>query len=384
MANKKILMVTTIPNTLRGFLAPFAAYFRKQNWQVDAMANDVSSCDDCKANFDHVWDVKWSRNPLDPKNFLLATPKIQQIVSREKYDIVHVHTPVAAFVTRYALSGMKKEIKPKIIYTAHGFHFHSGGKALKNAIFLSLEKLAGRWTDYLVVINREDERSAKQHKIVNPDKVFYMPGIGVDLEYYNSEKVPQAKIELFRQELGLTPETSLFMVLAELSNRKRNQDIIRALAMLERSEVHLALAGEGPLQAKLEQLAVELGVRDRVHFLGIRQDVPVLLRASVAIILASQQEGLPRSIMESMCLETPAIGTKIRGIQELLADGCGLLFEVGDIDELAKAMAWLLDNPDKAHLIAQRAKKNIETYDIKRILTLHKDLYFEALNEFGG
>lgn len=378
ISQPKILMVTTVTNTLRYFLLPFVSYFRALGWQVDGMADNVSANKECVAAFDHLWDIEWSRNPLNPKNLLVAS-KIKAIISQEQYDIVHVHTPVAAFVTRYALRGLKPEIKPKIIYTAHGFHFHSGGKALKNAIFLTLEKLAGRWTDYLVVINREDEQAAKQHQIVYPNQVFYMPGIGVDLSYYNCQTVPQAKIELFHQELGLTPEIPLFIVLAEFSDRKRNQDILRALAKLKRSDVHLALAGDGPLKAKLEQLAVELGLKERVHFLGVRQDVPVLLRAARAIILASQQEGLPRSIMEALCLETPAIGTAIRGTQDLLAGDNGLLFQVGDIEGLAQAMTWILDHPQKARLMAQQARKSMETYSIQHIIALHEKLYAAAL-----
>lgn len=372
-------MVTTIPNTLRYFLLPFAEHFRAQNWQVDAMSQKVSASQECVAAFNQVWDVEWSRNPLDPRNLLTLPRKICRIIAQEQYDIVHVHTPVAAFVTRYALRGMNPKIKPKIIYTAHGFHFYRGGSAFKNAIFLTLEKLAGKWTDYLVVINREDEQAAKYHQIIAPERVCYMPGIGVDLAYYNSQAVTEAEANQIYQDLGLAPETPLFLTLAEFSSRKRHQDIIAALAKLGRSEVHLALAGGGSLEAKIKQLAIALGVENQVHFLGVRQDVPALLRASRAIILASQQEGLPRSIMESMCLETPAIGTEIRGTQDLLADGNGLLFPVGDIDALAQAMAWILEHPQEAQLMAQKARKSMEKYDLKQILALHETLYAEAL-----
>lgn len=157
----KILIVTTIPSTINAFLLPFVEHFRAHGWKVDAMARGISANAQCLAAFDQVWDIEWSRNPLNPLNLIAAPQIIQKIVEKEKYDLVHVHTPVAAFVARYALKNLKKRLNTKVIYTAHGFHFYQGGKALKNALFLALEKLAGYWTDYLVVINREDQAAAQ-------------------------------------------------------------------------------------------------------------------------------------------------------------------------------------------------------------------------------
>ncbi len=379
MAKNKLLIVTTVPITLKSFLLPFAYYFRNQNWQVDAVAQEVSANPECVAAFDHVWDIDWSRNPLDPRNLISLPQKIREIVAQEEYDIVHVHTPVASFVTRYALRKMA-EPKPKIIYTAHGFHFHSGGTALKNAIFLFLEQLAGKWTDHLVVINKEDETAAKKNQILPAEKVHYMPGIGVNLQYYNPQMVSEAEITQFRQELHLDPDDLVFLALAEFSPRKHHQDILQAFAKLERADVHLVLGGDGPLKAQIQQLAIELEIQDRVHFLGIRQDVPTLISASVATIMASEQEGLPRSIMESLCLETPVIGSKIRGVEDLLANGSGLLFEVEDISGLTKSMNWILDNPQEAQQMGKQGRQNMSNYSEENVISLHEELYAEALN----
>ena len=124
------------------------------------MSYEISRDPKCVQGFDRVWDVEWSRNPLDPRNLWKTPGKIQEIVLREKYDIIHVHTPVAAFVTRYALKGLRDRLNCKIIYTAHGFHFFKGGNFAKNTAFIKLEKLAGNWTDYLVTINHEDKVAA--------------------------------------------------------------------------------------------------------------------------------------------------------------------------------------------------------------------------------
>jgi glycosyltransferase involved in cell wall biosynthesis len=375
----KILMVTTVPISLTNFLLPFAIHFRDRGWRVDAMACEFAADDPCRQGFDRVWEVQWSRNPLDPRNLLGTPTKIQEIVEREGYDIIHVHTPVAAFVTRFALKDLRLKIGATVIYTAHGFHFHPGGNPIKNLAFITLEKVAGKWTDYLVTINREDTDAVHQHRLVPPQSSRYMPGIGVNLDYYNPQMVSDTEIEQLRSELKIARDTPLLLSVAEFTPRKRHQDTIAAFAKLGRSEVHLAIAGDGPLMPQMKQLAIDLGVADRIHFLGKRGDIPVLMKAAVANILVSAQEGLPRSVMESLALELPTIGTKIRGTQDLLTDGFGILIDVGDVDALTQAIAGILDRPEAAQEMAKRGRTHLDTYALPAIIKLHEDLYTEAI-----
>jgi lipopolysaccharide/colanic/teichoic acid biosynthesis glycosyltransferase/glycosyltransferase involved in cell wall biosynthesis len=376
----KLLMVATIPGTLTGFLKPFVQHFRAQGWLVDGMACGISASSDCLEMFDHVWDVEWSRNPLDPSNLMKAPHTIRNVMDQGQYDIVHVHTPVASLVTRYSLNNLRKHNKVNVIYTAHGFHFHPGGKLVKNTVFIALEKLAGAWTDYLVVINRDDEQAAKRYQIVPPERVRYMPGIGVDINSYNRNKVAKADITQVRQELGLTPTNYLFLAIAEFTPNKRHKDMVRALAQLRRPDVHLAFAGEGPqtLVDDIHKLVIDLGVENQVHFLGHRRDVSTLICTSVATLLTSEREGLPRSIMEALCLEIPVIGTAIRGIRDLLADDCGILVNVGDVNALADAMTWILDHPQAARKMGERGRVRMAEYDLHHIIDLHEALYAEA------
>lgn len=374
-------MVATIAGTLENFLLPFVSYFRQQGWQVDGMALEISSNPACVAEMDKVWDVNWSRNPLDPRNLAIAVPKIQTIISQGNYDLVHVHTPVAAFVTRYAVRRLMIEPKPVVIYTAHGFHFHQQGNPITNRIFLTLEKIAGSWTDYLITINREDEAAAKKYRLLPEARVAYTPGIGLELNEYDSQQVSQSEVVAIRQELGITAQDSLLLTIAEFIPRKRHQDQLLALKQLNRPQVHLAFAGDGATRSALEQLTEQLGLQQQVHFLGFRRDIPALICASNAVLLTSAREGLPRSIMEAFCAATPVIGTKIRGIQDLLADECGLLVEVGNIEALAKAMATIIDRPESARKMGENGRRKIADYDVSKIIKLYVDIYDRALSE---
>ncbi len=372
----KLLIVTTVPITIRSFLLPLIKHFRGLGWQVDGMAQGVNSDRECVAACDRIFDIQWSRNVFDPRNLLAGVSRVKEVVAEGNYDLVHVHTPIAAFVTRYALKDVQAT---KVIYTAHGFHFYRGGSVIKNAIFLTLEKLAGRWTDYLVTINREDETAAKKYNFLPEARIYYTRGIGVDTNYYTSRQVTPADVQQVRQELKLSPSDTLLLSIAEFTPRKRHRDLLNALAKVANPQVHLALAGEGPIKEDIEQLATVLGITNQVHFLGYRTDIPTLIQAANAVLLVSQQEGLPRSIMEAMCLATPVIGSKIRGTQDLLEDGCGLLVELGDTDALAQAMIQVIEDPDSLSIMAEKAQAKMKDYDLEQIIQQYTDIYAVAL-----
>lgn len=374
----KLLVVTTVPITIRSFLLPFIRHFRNLGWQVDGMAQGLSEDQDCVDTCDRIYDIQWSRNVFDPRNLFAGVSRVKQVVAEENYDLVHVHTPIAAFVTRYAL---KNNPKTKVIYTAHGFHFYPGGSSVKNAIFLSLEKLAGSWTDYLITINQEDEAAAKKYKFLPSERIYYTRGIGVDTDYYAAGKVEPSKLARVRQELSLSDADSLLLCIAEFTPRKRHQDLLTALAKVANPQIHLALAGEGVLKPAMKKLAVELGIAKQVHFLGYRHDIPTLIQAANAVLLVSQQEGLPRSIMEAMCLNTPVIGSNIRGTQDLLENGCGLLVDLGNTDALAQAMSQVVEEPDSLREMAQKAQAKIADYDLQTIIQQYTNIYQLALTK---
>ena len=251
----------------------------------------------------------------------------------------------------------------------------------KNLVFLALEKLASAWMDYQVVINRTDELAAIRYRLAPPDRVWYMPGIGVDLTHYCPDSIPGAEAEAVRREMGVAPDEALVLMIAEFIPRKRHADVLRAFARLGRRSAHLALAGTGPLLEPMRRLAGDLGIAGQTHFLGYRSDVPALLRAATMMILPSRQEGLPRSILEAMAMGVPVIGSDIRGVRDLLADGAGMLVPVGDIEALAHAIARVIDDRAAARVMAERGLEQAKRYDLQRIIALHDQLYAAALSK---
>jgi glycosyltransferase involved in cell wall biosynthesis len=284
---------------------------------------------------------------------------------------------VAAFVTRFALR--HRCAGPKIVYTAHGFSFYPGGARLRNTILRGIEAFGARWTDYLVTMNQDDFEAARRFASLPTERVRYMPGIGVDLDRYRPSTIGASSIEGLRRELGLAPNETVFTMVAEFIHRKRHEDAIRAFGKMANDRAHLLLAGNGPLVPTMRELASSLGLEDRVHFLGFRDDIPTLMRASRAVLLVSAQEGLPRSVMEALCLEVPVIGTRVRGTKDLLDSEHGILVELGDVDGIARALDWAAAHPDRCQEMGRRGRRAMRPYDVRNIIAEHESLYAEAL-----
>ena len=223
----------------------------------------------------------------------------------------------------------------------------------------------------------EDEQGAASWQILDRSRIFYIPGIGVDLDIFNPARVTFEEAAALRASLNLS-EHFVFLVLGELIPRKRPADVVTAFAQMDH-RCRLLFAGEGPLQRDLKRISETLGVGDRVLFLGQRNDVPCLLKASNALILASQQEGLPRCVMEAMGMGIPVIGTRIRGTADLLACGAGLLFDPGDIEGLHQAMLKIRSRPDLAEGMRQIGRSAATRYDVRSVLAQHDRMYEQIM-----
>lgn len=368
-----VLMVATVAATVGGFLTPLARHIRALGWHVEAAANGVSGDQRVLDAFDAAHDLPMSRSLLDLPALARSERAVAGLIEQVRPDVVHVHTPIAAFLVRLAVRLMPAHRRPAVVYTAHGFHFFAGGRRLSNAVFLTAERLAGRWTDRLIVINDEDELAARQHRLVSSRRLVRMPGVGLDTEWYSP--------------LAEDPDPSgspTFVVVGEFTPNKRQADALRALALMRHTNARLVLLGDGPTRPALEALRAELGLESRVDFAGMVADVRPTVRGATALILSSAREGLARSIMEALAMGVPVAASTARGNAELVQDG-GFLLPVGDISGLANALDWFIDHPDEAREMGRRGRRRmVEQYEIGLVLQQHEALYRAVLEERAG
>lgn len=371
-----VLFATTVASTIEAFLLPLAIALRDAGWRVEALAAGASDNATIAPFFDHVHDAAWSRSITDPGNFLGTPVAVRGLVESRDFDVVHVHTPIASFVTRYALRS-RTPGHPTVIYTAHGFHFFVGGSPLTNALYRTAEKAAARWTDQLVTINREDYDAARRLGTIPPDRVHYIPGVGVDPAAY---RAPSSTGAALRDRLGIPHEAMVITMIAEMNANKRHSLAIDALAQMTEDRAYLLLVGDGPLRADLESRARHAGVAGRVRFVGQRTDVPAILSATDVLTLVSVREGLPRVVLEALSARIPVVSTRTRGVTDILSQGGGWLVDDADPALLASAFDRAANHPDEARERGRQGARIVESgYTLDHVIPCYLDLYHSAV-----
>lgn len=374
---KKILYVTTVSSTINAFLVPHIKYLINRGYIVDIATNITD-----KVNQDlidmgvRVFEVDFQRIPVSPKNSR-AYKQIKKINKKEKYDIVHVHTPVASFVTRYAL---RKEKNLKIVYTCHGFHFYKGGSIINWLLFYPIEKIAAKWTDSLITINSEDYEIASKFKLRNNGQVSKMNGVGIEKEKYVIENFNKSE---YRKKLGLKDDDFVILVLAELNKNKNHIQLIKAMNLLKDKypNIKAIFAGTGPLEEEIKKQIKENGLEEKISLLGWRNDVKELINLSDVVGLFSKREGLGKCLLEAMICGKCVIATNSRGPRELIEDNeNGFLFEIDDVDKTSKSIEKIYIDKNLRNRFEKNVLKKTDDYLLDNVLNQLTSRY-ELLNK---
>lgn len=312
-------------------------------------------------------DIKSS--PLNKSN-IGAYKSLIKILKEGDFDVVQSSTPIGGMLARMAAKKMKI---PKVIYEAHGFLFFKGAPLINRTVYKLQEQLMAHWTDVLVTINDEDYRAAQKLKLKKGGKLFMIHGAGVEVGQ-SRDCDRKAK----RAEIGL-PENATAIVSAGILNKnKNNKVIIEALNELKNENIYYVICGEGEEEQNLRSLAESLGVSERVKFLGFRTDMKHIMLACDIFAMPSFREGVPRALLEAMDLGLPCIGTRTRGIRELIGND-KLLCNGRSGREFAEAVEYIIRNPDVCKAIIARNVEEAKLYSKERVRAEYAAIYDEVL-----
>jgi glycosyltransferase involved in cell wall biosynthesis len=263
-------------------------------------------------------------------------------------------------LVKLACSGLSGDIV-KALDTPQGKRVYDHLRALDRVVYLNLES-----------------RTEAADVGVADEKLVAIPN-GIDLARF-----PQGLAPAPLPELGAASERELVLFVGRLSRQKRAHVLLEAFAGLaaKRPRARLALAGDGPERAALERRARELGLDGRVAFLGVRTDVPDLLRAADVFVLPSGEEGQSNALLEAMAAGAPCVATDIPGNRDMLADGRdGLLVPVDDAKALERAAGRLLEDRSLARTLARAGCERIRgSYSIESVARRYLAL-FDSLGE---
>lgn len=378
---KKVLFVATVQSHIMNFHIPYLKLWQDKGYEVHVATNmdtkKYNNVEEIISNI--VWNnIDFDRSPFS-KNTLVALKQLIDLMNENRYELIHVHTPVGGILGRMAA---KITNTKNVVYTAHGFHFYKGAPLKNWIIYYPIEKLMARYTDALITMNEEDYQLAKnKFKVRKKGNIFKVNGVGIDLDKYNISEIKDME---FKRSLGLKEEDFIITVVAELIERKNHKQLILAMEDLvkEYPNIKALFVGDGELYDSISEDIKNRGLEDNIKLLGFRNDVEKILNISDVVGLFSYHEGLPKNIMEAMVAKKAAVCTRIRGNYDLIENNKnGILVGIGNVQETFNAISVLIKNRRLLDTYGLYSYNKIMEYDVNIVTKYVENKVYDQLME---
>jgi len=436
---KKVLFVATVDSHIRHFHIPYLKYFKDRGYEVH-----VATSDDEKEQFkncDYKHKISFERSPFKINN-LKAINQMFELYKKEQFDIIHCHTPMGSVVARLAFRKYKRNltrlnrkigqqneatennfphptshISPLIIYTAHGFHFYKGAPILYWLIYYPMEKWLSKYTDKLVLINKEDFEIAKNK--FKAKKTYRINGIGVDAEKFNfymsDEEKKKLKKELssIKDGFNINQADTVITYVAELINRKNQVLLIEIIKSIIEEQannnqtnntynkvnnkttakisdnsnnqdnikpqnIKVLLVGEGINKDYYQKLIDKYNLNANILLTGYRNDVPKIFKISDICISCAKQEGLPVNLIEGCMSGLPILATNCRGNNEVVIDNKnGYLVDINNKEKFKNKLIKLISNKSIRERLGKSALEESKKYKLSKVMDEMKKIYEE-------
>lgn len=295
-----------------------------------------------------------NRSVRNPINIISLIPYMRN------YDMIHVHL----FPANYWAAIANMLVGKPIITTEHS----TENKRRKIPIFKYIDGFIYRKYNNVIACS---DRALETFRQRFPNVASYAIPNGVNLTKYKAAQ-PYARSEL----LGVSEDAFICTMVARFEYPKRQDTIVHAIAKLP-NRFHAVFVGgshDDENLVKVKNLAVKLGVDNRVHFLYVRSDVPRILKSSDVIMMSSEYEGLSLSSIEGMVSGHPFVASNVNGLKDVV-EGAGELFESGDSDELSAILMKLASDEHYYNEVVNRCLKRAEEYDISIVADKYQAEY---------
>ena len=321
-----------------------------------------------------------TRDP-SPVRDTAALTKLYSFFVRYKPDVVATHMSKAGALGRLAarMAGV-----PVIVHTYHGKGFQVFDERWKTKMYLALERGLTRLASGSIVVGEQQKREFINWGIDSIDRIEVIR-YGLDLIPYQNAANESDRL---KAELGVPADVPLVGVVGRVVAIKGQDVFLRAASQLarRRTDVQFVIAGDGDRRAPFENLARELGIADRTHFLGWRRDVPRVLAGLDVVVLPTvlDFEGTPLAVIEALAARRPVVATNVGGVAEVVRDGeTGLLVPPKQIDALACAIEAQLNDPSRARRMA-RAGQELVVRSYQQTRMVHETAaYLSRLLDIG-
>jgi glycosyltransferase involved in cell wall biosynthesis len=315
------------------------------------------------------------KHPISPLNDIKAFFWLFRYFVRERPYFVHTHSSKAGLLARAAAwaSGV-----PRILHTVHGWSFHDFMKNPKRNFFIQLEKSLASVSDALCVVARSCQDKGLFNQIGEPHQ-YHLLRAGVDLAAWRG--VPRSRDALKKAGLPVQDSDIVVGCIANCKEQKNPADFVRtaALVLKEAAQARFVYIGDGPLRPQAEGLARELGISERVHFLGWMENPKDLAAGFDIFLLTSLWEGLPCVFPQVLSMGIPVVATNVDGAPEIIREGKnGYLCIPKDINSLADRAILLLKDEKLRKSMSESAKDHLtEEFDFSDMIKQTERIYAE-------
>jgi len=307
---------------------------------------------------------------------LRATRQLARLIKREKIEVLHSHSMLTNIISRVAGKLANVPVSVSTEHLTMDLARGGRGKGLRDRLMAKyyrlLDNFTSRYNQQVIAVSHAVRDDLIEQGIPTERITVIQNGI-------NIPDIDPAAGDRIREELGIKAGETVVGAVGRLSPQKDYPTLLRAFKEVKKScpEAVLLIAGDGYLRENLEKLTDDLGIRERVKFLGYRSDVLEVVSSFDIYALSSLWEGLPLAVLEAMAMGKPVVATSVPGTKEALnEEETGFLVPLKEYQSLSQRLIDLIQNPEKARLMGEAGRRRWnDCFSLTRVIDEHEELY---------
>jgi glycosyltransferase involved in cell wall biosynthesis len=362
------------------FLMPQLRALQADGFEVHAMCADGALVPSFEAEGIRMHRIAVTRE-VTPLADLRLLWQLVKILRREKYTIVHTHTPKIELIGQLAARLARV---PIALYTNHGLIF-PGRSGLKKFLFKSIARAAGLFSDCVLSQSAEDVSTIIENKLYRREQVAFL-GNGIDISQFRAEHFTAEQVSAKKKELGIPADNKVVGMVGRYVWEKGYREFFEAAQLISQQDARVSFLTVGiPLESERDPvdfaILKQLGIEDRVFVLKSRDDMPELYALMDVVALPSYREGFPRSLMEAAAMSKPVVASSVSGCRQAVIEGHnGYLVPARDARALADKVSLLLSNSEISKSFGANGRALAEEqFDVSLVVERLRACYRELL-----
>ena len=312
---------------------------------------------------------------------LLALARLVWILRRDRPAIIHTHAAKGGTLGRTAtlLAFPLRSRRPILIHTFHGHSLTGYFSRRAASVFRQIEAWLARASDALVAVSTDVRDDLVKLGVAESERFVVVP-LGFDLSPFLDDTRREERRASLRAEWGIASDEPVVTLVARLVPIKRVDRFLALARLLSgRPELRFVIVGDGELREELTRSPDAAALGDRLVWAGFRRDMADVCFASDVVVLTSDNEGTPVSLIEAQAARVPVVATNVGGVPSAVLDRqTGLLAGVDDLHALAEAVASVLEHSALAERLGTAGREHAQTkFDVARLVADHDRLYRE-------